>query len=76
MYSEDPVERLHQKVFVRICKDSKYEMEYIEAVQFAAKVLDVHPLLLASSIGFDNMERISKGKHPICEYERNILYNN
>ena len=60
--------KLKQDVFVRICKDSNFHMDYVEVAHLAAKMLKCSPLeiwMAFSSLG--QMEEIALGKHPVTK---------
>jgi len=61
------VRKLRQDVFIRVCKDSGYRMDHIQAASIAAGVAQCHPLDIWKPLGVDNMEKIATGNHPICK---------
>ena len=58
-----------QDVFIRICRDSGFTIDYIDAAKLTGKVLKIPPFEVweAMYIGdLQRMERIAKGEHPVC----------
>lgn len=54
-----------QEAYIRVCMDSGFQMEYIEAAKFTAKLLGLHPIEIWIAMGYmDTMEEIAKGIHP------------
>lgn len=60
----DAERKLHQQVFIRICRDSLFKMDYVQAAHLSAQMLRSHPLLIWVALGLSNMERIANGTHP------------
>ena len=59
--------KLKQDTFIRVCKDSGWHMDYIQAAILAAKVLGCHPLeVWIAFSSFDQMEQIAKGTQSAC----------
>lgn len=57
-----------QEAYIRVCRDSGWKMDYIDAAIFTGKLIDIHPLILWGAFsGFDQMDRIAKGEHPVCK---------
>lgn len=53
-------------IYIRVCRDSLWQMDYINAAHFAAKLIDVQPFDIYTAIGsFQDMENIAKGLHPV-----------
>ena len=52
------------RVYMRVCRDSGFRMDYIDAAHLAAKMIGIHAGDIAEQIGFGNMKRIAKGDHP------------
>lgn len=67
MLSMNPERKLKQDVFIRVCKDSGFMLSSTDAAILAARVLGCHPLDIAFSLDMDVMEKIAKGKHPVCK---------
>ena len=56
-----------QNFYVRICKDSGWKIDYINAAKLAAGVLSLNTMEIWIAIGdLKTMEKISKGEHPVC----------
>ena len=54
-----------QDLFIRVCRDSGFKLDYVRAAQLAGKVGGFHPLELWCAMpGIDAMEQIAKGEHP------------
>lgn len=68
-----PSRELIQEIYIRICKDSGFKMDYIQAAILTANVLNAdkyvtHALEVWSAIGsFSLMEEIATGKHPVTK---------
>ena len=57
---------LKQIVFIRVCRDSGFNMNFIDAAILTANVLNCHPMDIWVSIGgFNNMKSIALGNHPM-----------
>lgn len=55
-----------QDVYIRVCKDSGFQMEFIQATIFAAKLLKLHPWGVYDAFGdMSAMKAIATGSHPI-----------
>ncbi len=63
----DDTRKLRQDVYIRVCKDSGYKLDSIQAATLAGKVLGCHPLEIWTAMDFDLMERIANGTHPVCK---------
>jgi len=60
-----------QKLYIRICRDSNYLMEYTDAANFAGKLIGLTGLEIWMAFGdLDTMRRIAEGTHPVCESEQ------
>lgn len=56
-----------QDLYIRICRDSCWKMDHVEAAKFTGKMLNVSPIeVWCSFSGLDVMEQIAKGEHPAC----------
>jgi hypothetical protein len=54
-----------QQVFIRVCRDSRFSMDAVDAAHFAARMLGCDPLEIwfaMSSLSI--MEEIARGTHP------------
>lgn len=61
-----------QKMFIRVCRDSGFTMEYIKATIFAGEILKISPIEVWTSFGsLDTMEEIAKGIHPVLKRQSN-----
>lgn len=50
------------ELYKRVCKDSKYELDYGLASSYVAELLDIRPLGVWSAVGsIDLLVRISEG---------------
>ena len=58
---------LKQDVYIRICRDSGYQIEFDRAAAMAANILGCSPLDIWMSLGTDNMMAIASGSHPILQ---------
>ena len=62
-----------QKLYIRICRDSGFSIDYIQAAILAGKVLNMHPFSVYNAFSYlDVMEKIAKGEHPVVD---NPKYN-
>lgn len=62
--SENCEREERQKMFIRVCRDSRFKMDPASAARFAAKLLGTHPILIWTALGLDTMEAIANGTHP------------
>lgn len=60
-----------QKLLIRVCRDSGWQMEWTKATILVGKVLDIHPMDVWCRAGIDiaTMEKIAKGEHPVCKID-------
>lgn len=56
-----------QQIFIRIARDSKFEIDAFEVAKMTASLAEVHPLEVMGSFGFDNMIAVANGTHPIVK---------
>ena len=61
-----------QKLYIRVCRDSRFLMDYIQAVHFVAQILNTHALVIwtTMALDFDTMKSIAAGTHPCLSMER------
>lgn len=58
------------RLYARLCRDSGFRLDYIQAAILLAKMLGCHPLEIWMTIGdFDNMQRVANGTHPYLQKE-------
>lgn len=51
-----------QKVYVRVCQDSNYTMNSVDAARLAAQILKISPLEIWIAVGsIDMMDRVAAG---------------
>ena len=63
-----PDRKTVQNLYIRICKDSGFYLNYIGAAILTGKVLNISPIEVWCHMGsFDTMQRIAKGTHPVLE---------
>jgi len=63
----NPNRKLKQEVYIRICQDSGWQLDYIEAAKLAGKVLTCHPFEVYNAFGdMSNMQKVATGEHPAC----------
>lgn len=56
-----------QDVFIRVCRDSMWQIDAINAAKLTASVVGKHPLQVWSDVGsLDIMNQIAAGTHPVC----------
>jgi hypothetical protein len=54
-------------LYIRICADSGYSLEFDRAAALAGNVLGIHPLEVYNAIGvLSTMQKIAVGDHPAC----------
>lgn len=58
--------KLAQDVFIRVCRDSGFQLDMFRAAALAGSALGTNALGLWTrmAIGFDVMEQIAAGTHP------------
>lgn len=61
--------KLRQDIYLRVCKDSGYQLDMVDAAILAADVIGCHPLDIWMALDIDNMIRIADGTHPVCKKE-------
>lgn len=55
---------LIQKVYIRICRDSRFRFTPVDAAHLTGKICDGDALEVWCALGMENMERIASGEHP------------
>lgn len=56
---------LRQEIYIRVCRDSKFKLDYIQAAWLAASMLRCHPLEIWMAMPcMDVMQQIANGDHP------------
>lgn len=63
----DTDRKLKQDVYIRVCKDSGFQLEATRAAILAANIIGCHPLEIWIALDLSNMERIASGEHPVCK---------
>lgn len=59
-----------QKVYIRVCRDSGFKMDGVQAATLAAKVIGCSPLEIWLAMPSLNvMDQIAKGDHPAAARE-------
>jgi len=53
-----------QMAYVRICKDSGFKMDAIDAANLTARIMGCHGIEVMGALGFKNMKNIASGAHP------------
>ena len=53
-----------QDVYVRLCRDSKFTMDYIQVAILTASMLKIQPLEVWGALDFNQMEQLADGTHP------------
>lgn len=56
-----------QQVFIRVCRDSGFQLEPARAAHLAAAVLGIHAMTVWHTMDLATMERIASGKHPAAK---------
>lgn len=63
----DDERKLAQDLYIRVCRDSGWQLDYIEAAKLVARVLNTSPLLIWTKFSsLDLMRQIASGEHPTC----------
>ncbi|WNL50719.1 hypothetical protein RPALISO_132 [Ruegeria phage RpAliso] len=65
-----PGREMKQQTYIRVCQDSGFKLPSTTAAQLAAGVLNIHPLEIMGALGFDAMQQIAEGTHPILKKAR------
>lgn len=50
------------ELYVRVCHDMRHDGDFDRAAKLVAGALKIHPLEVLNAVGFDNMQRISRGE--------------
>ena len=62
--------KLKQDLYIRACKDSGWQLDYIEAAKLVGKIFNCHPFEVYAAFGdMSNMQKVAKGEHPACNRE-------
>lgn len=64
-----PDRKLKQDIYIRVCKDSGFQLEATRAAILAANVIGCHPLEIWMALDMYYMEKIASGEHPVCKKE-------
>ena len=57
-----------QKLFVRVCRDSRFKLGAAEAAHLAGSILGIGALgVWVNFASYDQMEAIAAGTHPACQ---------
>lgn len=60
--------KLIQDVYIRVCRDSNWNMPWDQAARFVADMLNIHPLAVGNAFPYImTMQEIAAGIHPVCE---------
>lgn len=60
--------KLIQSVYIRVCGESGFQLDWVQAAQIASGVLKIHPLQLWNAFAcIDQMQEIAFGNHPVCK---------
>lgn len=62
----DEERKIRTNLYIRICKDSGYQIPFDQAAALAAKITGWNTLSFMTDIGLDNMKKIAAGEHPAC----------
>lgn len=56
-----------QRIYIRLCRDSRYTIKAENAAILAGNVLGISPLVVWTKFpSFAVMEEIASGTHPVC----------
>lgn len=59
-------EQTMQAMFIRLCRDSRFQLDAVRAAQLTAIACEVSPLEIWLALkSWGNMERIANGTHPV-----------
>lgn len=53
-----------QQIFIRVCRDSGFTLEWTRAARIAALAAGTHPLVVWCAMDAGTMEQIADGTHP------------
>lgn len=57
-----------QDLYIRVCRDSGWQFDYLDAAKFAAKVGGFHPMdVWLAMPDLSTMRKIAQGNHPACQ---------
>ena len=57
-----------QDLYIRICRDSLFKMDYIRVAHFVADMLKISAIEVWMAFSnMSTMERIAAGTHPVCK---------
>lgn len=57
-----------QNAYVRVCQDSGFQMDWLDAAGFTARLLGMSPVQIWTTFGsLDIMKQIARGEHPVCQ---------
>lgn len=59
--------KTRQDVYIRVCRDSGFQLDSTRAAILAANVLGCHPLEICMALDMDLMNKIADGSHPVCK---------
>lgn len=62
-----PERKLKQDIYIRVCKDSGFQLDSTRAAILAANVIGCHPMEIWMALDVDLMNRIASGEHPVCK---------
>ena len=63
-----PERKKIQDVFIRVCRDSGFQLEATRAANLASDALGIHPLQVLTAMGsMEAMERVATGEHPAVQ---------
>lgn len=54
-----------QMAYIRVCRDSGWRMDYIQAAHFTAKLLGMTAFDIWFTLDLQTMQKIAKGEHPV-----------
>jgi len=59
-----------RNLYIRVCRDSGFQLDYARAAQLAAKVGGFHPMDVWTALpSLSTMRAIAAGDHPACQQE-------
>jgi hypothetical protein len=57
-----------QDTYIRVCRDSGFQLEATRAAVLTSEVMGVHALQVWNAMqSFDNMQRVASGEHPAAQ---------
>ena len=60
-----------QELYIRICRDSKFKIDWVQAAQLTASVLQITPLMVGLAFPYvERMRTIADGNDPVLTLDK------